>query len=146
MSPRSFVSPRQKYRGDPRLRTGFRNGQAIERAGGERTMIRLLAAVLSPKNPYFHWMQIDWRIQTLVLPDRKYFTVLVPAQLLLPMPPPKHLPFVEGPAPEEGTPRVSRELAGARAPRTRGEKGADSAPPPEEHPSDEPAEFRLPSP
>ena len=62
------------------------------------------------------------------------------------MPPSKHVPFWEDPAPEEGTPRVSRELRGARAPRTRRGKGADYALPPEEHPPDEPAEFRLPAP
>ena len=50
-------------------------------------MIRLLAAVLSPYNPFFH-SQTDWRIQTLVLPNRKYFTVLLLARILLPMPPP----------------------------------------------------------
>ena len=62
------------------------------------------------------------------------------------MPPPEHVPFWKGPAPEEGTPGVSRELGGARALRTRREKGADSSPSPEEHPPDELAEFRLPAP
>ena len=50
------------------------------------------------------------------------------------MPPPKHVPFWEGPTLEEGTPRVSRELRGAGAPRTRRKKGADSGPAREEHP------------
>ena len=71
MSPWSFVSPRHKSRGDPRLRTGLQSGQAIVREGGERTMIRLLAAVLSPKNAFFYSVQTDWRIQTLVFPNRK---------------------------------------------------------------------------
>ena len=34
------------------------------------TMIRLLAAVLSPKNPFFNAVQTSWDIQTLVLPNR----------------------------------------------------------------------------
>ena len=72
--------------------------------------------------------------------------VVLPARILLPMPSPKHVPFWEGPTPEDGTPRVSRELRGARTPRARREKGADSGPPPEEHLPDEPAEFRLPAP
>ena len=55
--------------------------------------------------------------------------------------PPKHVPFWEGPAPEEGMPRVSRELQGAGAPRTRREKGADSGPPREEHPLMSPRSF-----
>ena len=71
--------------------------------------------------------------------------VVLPARILVPMPPPKHVPFWEGPAPEEGTPRISRELRGARARRTRGRKGAEYAPALEEHPPDEPAEFRLPA-
>ena len=75
----------------------------------ERTMIRLLAAVPSRKKPLFHSVQTDWRIQTLVLPNRNCFAVLLPAQIFLPMPTPKHFPFWEGPAPEEGTPRVSGE-------------------------------------
>ena len=97
-------------------------------------MIRLLAAVLSPNNPFFHSVLTDWRIQ-----------ILSRAGILLAMPPPKHIPFWEGPAPEEGTPRVSRELRGARAPRTRRQNSPDSAPPHGEHPPDEPAEFRLPA-
>ena len=74
-------------------------------------MIQLLAALLSLKNPFFHSVQTDWSIQTLVLPNRKQFTVLLPARIMLPMPPPKHSPFVEGP--EEGTTRVSSGLLGA---------------------------------
>ena len=109
-------------------------------------MIRLLAAILSPKNPFFHSVQTNLGIQTLVLPNRNTLRYFSRARMLLPMPHPKHVPFLEGPAPEEGTPRVSRELRGAWAPRTLREKGADSAPPPEEHPANEPAEFRLPAP
>ena len=37
-------------------------------------------------------------------------------------------------------------LRGARARRTRRQKGLDSGPPPEEHSSDEHAEFRAPTP
>ena len=36
----------------------------------KRTMIRLLDAVLSRKNPFFHSVQTDSRIQTLALPNR----------------------------------------------------------------------------
>ena len=70
-------------------------------------MIRLLAAVLSPKNPIFY-SQTEWRIRTLAVPNRNKITVHLPARILLPMPPSKHVPLVEGPAPEEGTPRVSK--------------------------------------
>ena len=55
--------------------------------------------------------------------------------------PPKNVPFWEGPAPEEGTLRVSRERRDAGAPRTRREKGSDSSPPPEEHPLMSPRNF-----
>ena len=72
-------------------------------------MTRLLAAVLSRKSPFFHSLQTDSRIQTLVLPSRKYFTVVLPARIFLPMPPPEHVPFRESPAPEERTRRVSGE-------------------------------------
>ena len=75
--------------------------------------------------------------------------MLLPGPGLLPMlppdAPPKHVPFCEGTTPEEETPRVSRERRGARAPRTPREKGAESTPPSEEHPADEPTEFRLPA-
>jgi len=37
----------------------------------EATMIRLLAAVLSPLNPFFHSVQTTGVIQTLALPNRK---------------------------------------------------------------------------
>ena len=60
------------------------------------------------------------------------------------MKPPKHVPFCEGPTPDEGTPRVSGELRGAGAPRTRRGKGSDSNPPPEEHPLKSPLSFVLP--
>ena len=62
-----------------------------------------------PKNPFFHSVQTDWRIQTLVLPNRKSFAVLLPARIFLPMPSPEHVPLWEGPALEEGTARVSGE-------------------------------------
>ena len=75
----------------------------------KRTMVRLLAAALSRKNPFFHSVKTDSRIQILVLPNRKQIIVLLPAQLFLPMPHPEHVPFWEGPAPEEGTPWGSGE-------------------------------------
>ena len=113
----------------------------------KRTMIRLLPAFLSRKNPFFYSVQTDSCIQTLVLPNRFFFIVILPAQLFLPMPPPEHVPFSDGSAPEEGTPRVSGEdLRGARARRTGRRKDADWAPTPEENPPDEHTVFRVPAP
>ena len=40
-------------------------------------------------------------IQTLVFPNREQFSVLLPPRIFLSMPPPGHVPFWEGPAPEE---------------------------------------------
>ena len=62
------------------------------------------------------------------------------------MQPPEQVPLWVGPAPEDGTPRVSGEFRGTRAPRTRRAKGTDSTLPPEEHPPGEPADVRLPAP
>ena len=64
------------------------------------TMKGLLAVVLPPNNPSFHSVQADWRIQTLVLPHRKQFilgVVLFPARILLPIPPPEHVPLWDAP-------------------------------------------------
>ena len=73
-------------------------------------MIRLLAAVQTRKNPLFRSVQTDWCYYSdSGPPEPKIITTLLPARLLLPMPPPEHVPFREGPAPEEGTPRVSGE-------------------------------------
>ena len=65
------------------------------------TVIRLRAAVLSPKNPFFHSVQANYRIQTRVLPNRNQITVLVvlPGRFLLSIPPPNT--FYERPTPEE---------------------------------------------
>ena len=52
MSPWCLVSPCHKSRGDPRLRTRLQSGQPIVREDGEHTMMRLLAAVLSPRNTF----------------------------------------------------------------------------------------------
>ena len=41
MSPRSFVSPRHKSRGNPRSRTGLQIGPAIGGEGGERPVIKV---------------------------------------------------------------------------------------------------------
>ena len=54
------------------------------------------------------------------------------ARILLLRPPAQLVALLEGPAPEETAPRVSRELLGARAPCTRCEMGADSSPLPED--------------
>ena len=70
-------------------------------------MIRLLAALMSRKTPFFHSVQTDWRYTDSGPPESEIMTVLLPARLFLPMPPPEHVPFWEGPAREEGTPRVS---------------------------------------
>ena len=40
-SPRSFVSPRHKSRGDPRFRTRLQSGQAIVREGAELPVIKV---------------------------------------------------------------------------------------------------------
>ena len=104
-------------------------------------MVRLLAAVLSLKKPLFHSVQTNWPIQTRVLPNRNYITLVFLARFFLPMPPPKHVQFWEGPTPEERTPRVSGELRGAGPPCTGRENGADSAPLPEEHPLTSPRMF-----
>ena len=97
---------------------------------------------------YFISVQTNWFYIELGPAEQKQFkqAVVVPAWILLPMPPPQLYPFSQGPAPEEGTPRVSGEFRGARATRTHREKGADSDPPREEHAPDEPDEFRLPVP
>ena len=54
-------------------------------------------------------MQTHWRYSDSVPPELKIISALLPARLLLPMPPPEHVPLWEGPAPEEGTSRVSGE-------------------------------------
>ena len=66
------------------------------------------------------------------VPNRLYIKVVLPGRILLSMAPPKHPPFLEGPAPDEGTPRVSRELRGAGVPHARRANEADSGPPPKE--------------
>ena len=50
MSPRGFVSPRNKYRGDPRSRTRLHSGQAVVRGGAARTGIKV----------YIHIFRIFW--------------------------------------------------------------------------------------
>ena len=120
-------------------------------------MRRLLAAVLSPKNPLFH-SQTDWRIQTLVLPNRKiiystFQTLVFPNRKIIystsPGPDlatdvtPQSRSVLGGPIPRRVNASGFQELRGARARRTRRQNGADCAPPPEEHPPVESAEFRL---
>ena len=70
-------------------------------------MIRLLAPVQTQKNPFFHSVQTAWCYTDSGFPEPKIIAALLPARLFLPMPPPEHVPLWEGPAPEEGTPRVS---------------------------------------
>ena len=78
------------------------------------TMIRVFAAVRTRKNPFFHSVQTDWCYTDSGPLEPKIITAaFLPAGLLLPMPPPEHVPFWEGPAPEEGTPRVSCEPKGS---------------------------------
>ena len=112
----------------------------------KRTMIRLPAAALSRNNPFFHSVRIDSRIQTLVLPNRKYFIVLLPARFFLPMPPPKILRSGRTQPSKRDRLGFPANLRGARARCTRRQKGADCGPPPEEHPRDEHAEFGVPAP
>ena len=81
----------------------IRHACMISQSVINRTMIRLLAAVLYPNNTFFHSVQTDSRIQILVLTNRRQLTVLLPARIFLPMPPPEQVPVWEGPAPEEGT-------------------------------------------
>ena len=72
-------------------------------------MIRLLAAVLSRKNPFFYSVQTDWCYTDSGPAEPKIITALLPARIFLPRPPPEPVPFWDGPAPEEETPRVSGE-------------------------------------
>ena len=72
-------------------------------------MIRLLAAVQTRNNPFFHSVQTDWCYADSGTPEPKLITALLPALLFLPMQPPEQVPFWEGPAPEGGTRRVSGE-------------------------------------
>ena len=111
-----------------------------------RLLARLLAAVLSPKDIIFS-LGAD-KLTLYRFGSRRTEKILqqavgLPARILLPMPPPRQVPFWEGAAPNEGTPRVSRKLRGARARRTRRQNWADCGPPLEEHPPDECAEFCL---
>ena len=75
-------------------------------------MIRLFATALSPRNLLFSlgadYLAI-YRLGSCRTENKLQQAVVLPARILLPMPPPKHVPFWEDPAPEEGTPRVSRE-------------------------------------
>ena len=110
-------------------------------------MIRLLAAVQTRKNPLFRSVQTDWCYYSdSGPPEPKIITTLLPARLLLPMPPPEHVPFWEGPAPEEGTPRVSGEPSRRMGSAHTSPEGCGLRPPPEEHPPDERAEFRVSAP
>ena len=72
-------------------------------------MIRLLAAVLSLKNPFFHSVQTDWCYTGSGPPEPKiiYSTSFGPD---LPTDAtPRTRSVLVGPAPEEGAPRVSGE-------------------------------------
>ena len=111
-------------------------------------MIRLFAAVLSPKDPLFHSVQTGWRylyrlwssqtennLQHFSRPGYSYRF---------------HSPntFRAGrdQPPKRDRLEFPENLRGARAWRTRPQKGADCGPPAEEHPYDEHAEFCVPAP
>ena len=119
--------------------------QARSALGG--TMMRVLAGVLSRKNQLFHLVQTDWCDTDPGPPEPKiiYSTSLGPA---LPTDAtPRTRSVLGGPSPPKrerlGFPA---NLRGARARGTRRQKGADCAPPLEEHPPNELAEFRVPAP
>ena len=109
-------------------------------------MIRLLAAVQTRKNPFFHSVQTDWCYTDSGPREPKIITALLPARLFLPMPPPHTFRSGRAQPPKRERLGFPANLRGARARRTRRQKGADCAPPPEEHPPDEHAEFRVPAP
>ena len=72
-------------------------------------MIRLLAAVLSPKNPFSHSVLTDW-CYTDSGPAEPKIIYSTTSGLDLPTDAtPEHAPLGDGPASEEGTPRVSGE-------------------------------------
>ena len=85
-------------------------------------------------------------VQTQVLPNRKEFTALLSARLFLPMLPPNTFRSGKAPPPKKERQGFPANLRGARARRPRHQKDTDCAPPPEEHPPDEHAEFRVPQP
>ena len=110
-------------------------------------MIRLLAAVLSLKNPFFHSVQTDWCYTGSGPPEPKiiYSTSFGPD---LPTDAtPRTRSVVGGPSPRRWNASGFRRTFDAqglgahvaRRPRT-------ATPPPEEHPPDEYAEFRVPAP
>ena len=146
MSPRSFVLPRRKSRGDPRLRTRLQSGQAIVREGGKRTMIRLLAQVFSLKEPILSLRgdRLTYTDSSPPEPKTSYGTA--------PGPDPatdatsRTRSVREGPSPRKGnTPgfrRTSRHNGSAHTCLM----GANCALPHVEHPPDEPGEFLLPAP
>ena len=103
------------------------------------TMIRLLAAVLSPKNPFFH-SQIDWRTSSRTENNLQYF--YRPVSTYRYHPPNTFRSGRAQPLKRECL-GFLENLRGARARRTRRQNWADCAPPPEEHPPDECAEFCL---
>ena len=109
------------------------------------TMIRLLAAVLSLKNPFFHSVQTDWCYTDSGPPE--------PNIIYFPRPgssyrchPPNMFRSGRAQPPKRERFGFPANLRGARARRTRRQKGADCAPPPEDHPPDEHAEFLVPVP
>ena len=92
-------------------------------------MIRLLAAVQTRNNPFFHSVQTDWCYADSGTPEPKLITALLPALLFLPMQPPEQVPFWEGPAPEGGTRRVSGEPSRRKGSAHTSPKGCGLRPP-----------------
>ena len=109
-------------------------------------MIRLIAAVQTRKNPFFHEEQTDWCYTDSGPPETKIITARLAAWLFLPMPPPEHAPFSEGPVPDEGTTRVSGEPSSRKASARTSPKGSGLRPSALGTPRGEHAEFRVPAP
>ena len=98
----------------------------------KETMIRLLAAVMSPKNPFFHSLQTDSRIQTLVLPNRKGFQYFSQPGSSYRCHPTNTLRSGSAQLAKRERLGFPENLRGARTRRIRHRKSADCAPPPEE--------------
>ena len=108
-------------------------------------MIRLFAEVLSPKNPFFYSVQTDWHF-TLVLRNRNNLQYFSRPGSSYRCHPPNTFRSGRAQPPRRERLGFLENLRGARARRTRCQKGADCGPPPEEYPPDEHAEFRAPAP
>ena len=108
-------------------------------------MIRLFAAVLSPNTPLFHSVPTKWRYTASGPPETEMYSTS-PGPDLPTDATPEHVPFWEGPTPEERTPRVFDKPSRCKGSAHTLPEGRDCGPPPEEHPPDDNAKFRVPAP